>query len=158
MSSGFGLFLTFGIGFVAGLRAMTAPAAVAWAAHLGWINLSGTPLSFMSSVWAVAIFTLGALGEYVTDQLPGTPARTVPIQLGARVVMGLLTGACLGVAAGMSMWVGAIVGAIGAVAGTYGGYHARVGLVRSLKVPDIAIAVPEDLVAIGLGLFVVSRF
>jgi len=158
VSSAFGLLLTFGIGVVAGLRAMTAPAVVAWAAHLGWINLSGTPLSFMGSVWAVAIFTLGALGEFVTDQLPTTPARTVPIQLGARTVMGLLTGACLGIAAGMSLWLGAIAGAIGAVAGTFGGYHARVGLVRALNAKDIAIAVPEDLVAVGLGLLLVTRF
>jgi uncharacterized membrane protein len=158
MSSVFGLLLTFGIGFVAGLRSMTAPAVVAWAAHLGWINLSGTPLSFMGSIWAVTIFTLGAIGEYVADQLPSTPPRTAPIGLGARVVMGLLTGACLGLAAGMSLWLGAIVGAIGAVAGAFGGYQARVGLVRGLQVKDIAVAIPEDLVAIGLGLLLVSRF
>ena len=41
MNSGFALFLAFGIGVVAGLRSMTAPAIVAWAAHLGWISLSG---------------------------------------------------------------------------------------------------------------------
>jgi uncharacterized membrane protein len=158
MSSAFGLLLTFAIGFVAGLRTMTAPAVVAWAAHLGWINLSGTPLSFMGSIWAVGIFTLGALAEFVTDQLPSTPARTVPVQLGARTVTGLLTGACLGVAAGMPIWLGAIVGAIGAIAGAFGGYHARVGLRGALKVPDIAIAIPEDLVAVGLGLLLVSRF
>ncbi|HEY4959334.1 MAG TPA: DUF4126 family protein [Terriglobales bacterium] len=158
MSSAFGLLLTFGIGFVAGLRSMTAPAVVAWAAHLGWINLSGTPLAFMGSAWAVALFTLGALGEYVADKFPNTPARTAAIGLGARVVMGLLCGACVGVAAGMSLWIGAIVGAIGAVAGTFGGYQARVGLVRGLHVKDIAVAIPEDLVAIGLGLLLVSRF
>jgi uncharacterized membrane protein len=158
MSSAFGLLLTFGIGFVAGLRTMTAPAVVAWAAHLGWIHLEGTRLGFMGSVWAVGIFTLGALGEFVADQLPSTPARTVPMQFGARIVMGLLTGACLGVAAGMSLWVGAIVGAIGAVAGTLGGYPARTGLVRGLQVPDVAVGIPEDLVAVGLGLFLVSRF
>ena len=158
MNSALGLCLTFGIGFVAGLRTMTAPAVVAWAAHLGWINLSGTPLAFMGSTWAVGIFTLGALGEFIADQLPTTPARTVPIQLGARIVMGLLTGACLGIAAGMSLWLGAIVGAIGTIAGTFGGYHARVGLVRGLQVKDIAVAIPEDLVAVGLGLFLVSRF
>ena len=112
----------------------------------------------MGSIWAVGIFTLGALGEFVADQLRSTPARTVPIQLGARIVMGLLTGACLGLAAGMSLWLGAIVGAIGAIAGTFGGYHARVGLVRGLQVKDIAVAIPEDLVAVGLGLFLVSRF
>jgi len=30
------LGFAFGIGAVAGLRALTAPAAVAWAAHVGW--------------------------------------------------------------------------------------------------------------------------
>jgi uncharacterized membrane protein len=72
--------------------------------------------------------------------------------------MGLLTGACLGVAGGASLGLAALVGAIGAIAGAFGGYHARVGLVRALRVPDIAIAIPEDLIAIGLGLLVVSRF
>jgi hypothetical protein len=30
--------------------------------------------------------------------------------------------------------------------------------VRALQVPDIAIAIPEDLIAIVLGLLLVSRF
>lgn len=150
--------LAFGIGFVAGLRSMTAPAVVAWSAHWGWIHLAGSPLSFMGSKWAVGIFTVLALGELVADKLPMTPARTSAMGLSGRVVTGALTGACLGVAGGVSIWVGGLVGAIGALAGTFAGYHARVGLVRSLKVPDIAVALPEDLVAIGLGLLIVSRF
>jgi uncharacterized membrane protein len=157
MSSGFALLPAFGIGVVAGLRSMTAPAVVAWAAHLGWINLSGSPLAFMGSTWVVGVFTLGALGEFVADQLPITPARTAAFPLAARIVMGLLTGACLG-AAGASLWLGAIVGAIGAIAGAFGGYQARVGLVRVLQAPDFAIAIPEDLIAVGLGLLLVSRF
>jgi uncharacterized membrane protein len=71
--------------------------------------------------------------------------------------MGLLTGACLGVAGGAGFWLAALIGGIGAITGAYGGYKARVGLVRALQVPDIAIAVPEDLVAIGFGLLLVSR-
>ena len=158
MSSGFVLLLTFCIGIVAGLRALTAPAVVAWAAHLGWINLSGSPLAFMGSIWAVCIFTILALVEFVADQLPSTPARTAAVGLGARIVMGLLCGACLGIAGGASLWLGAVVAAIGAIAGAFGGYRARVGLVRALHVPDFAIAVPEDLIAVGLGLLLVSRF
>jgi uncharacterized membrane protein len=158
MDSGFALLLVFGIGVVTGLRCMTAPAVVAWAAHLGWINLHGSPLAFMGSAWAVGIFTLGALGEFVADQLPTTPARTAALGLTARIVIGLLTGACLGVAGGASYWLGALVGAIGAIAGAFGGYQARVRLVRGLHVPDAAIAIPEDLVAIGLGLLLVSRY
>jgi len=42
--------------------------------------------------------------------------------------------------------------------GTFGGYQARTGLVQALKVPDLAIATLEDIVAIGGGLFIVSRF
>jgi uncharacterized membrane protein len=158
MNSAIAFLLALGIGIVAGLRSMTAPAAVAWAAHLGWINLSGSHLAFMGSAWAVGIFTLGALVEFVTDQLPTTPARTTVIPLAARIVMGLITGTCMGIAGGASVWSGAIGGAIGAIAGAYGGYQARVGLIRRVHVPDIAIAIPEDLIAIGLGLFLVSRF
>jgi uncharacterized membrane protein len=157
-TAGFALVLAFGIGVVAGLRSFTAPAAVAWAAHLGWLNLSGSPLAFRGSIWAVAIFTLGALGEFVADLLPNTPARTSAPGLGTRIGMGLLTGACLGIAGGASPWLAAVIGAIGAIAGTFGGYHARVGLVRALGTKDFAIAIPEDLLAIGLGLFLVSRF
>jgi uncharacterized membrane protein len=151
MNPGIALLFIFGIGFVAGLRTFTAPMVVAWAAHLGWINLSGSHLSFMGSLWAVGLFTVGALAEYVGDQLPSTPARTTAGPLIARIVMGLLTGACLAVASGVSPWVGAFVAAGGAIAGAFGGYQARTRLVRGLHVPDVAIAVPEDFIAIGVG-------
>lgn len=55
MSSGTGLLLAFGIGVVAGLRSMTAPAAVAWAAHTGRINLAGSSLAFSSSHFSFLI-------------------------------------------------------------------------------------------------------
>jgi uncharacterized membrane protein len=158
MNFGLALLLAFGIGVIAGLRSMSAPAIVAWAAHLSWINLSGSHLAFMGSAWAVGIFTLGALVEFVADQLPSTPARTTAVPLAARIVMGLLTGTCLGTAGGSSLWLGALTGAIGAIAGAFGGYKVRVGLVRTLQAPDFAVAIPEDLIAIGLGLFLVSRF
>jgi len=157
MNAGLAVALAFGIGVVAGLRSMTAPAVVAWAAHLGWINLSGSPLAFMGSIWAVAIFTLAALGEFIADQLPSTPPRTKGPGLIARIVMGLLTGACLALAGGASLIVGAILGAVGSLVGAFGGYYARTGLVRSLRVPDFAVAIAEDLIAVGLGLLLVTR-
>jgi uncharacterized membrane protein len=158
MSSGFVLLLVFGIGFVCGLRSFTAPAVVAWAAHLGWLRLAGTPLAFMGSRWTLAIFSILAFVEWIADQLPNTPARTAPVGLSARIIMGLLTGSCLAAAGGASLIVGAFTGAVGAIAGAFVGYRARVGLVRALRVPDLAIAIPEDLIAIGLGLFIVTRF
>ena len=92
MTSGLALLLALCIGVVAGLRSLTAPAVVAWAAHLGWINLHGSPLAFMGSPWAVGVFTVLALGELVADLLPSTPARTAPVGLSARIVTGALAG------------------------------------------------------------------
>src|SRR5206468_5222941 len=104
MSSGVVVLLALGIGFVAGLRSLTAPAIVAWAAYLGWINLHGSPLAFMGTLWAVVIFTVLAVVELVADQLPNTPARTAPIGLSARVVTGALSGVCVAVAGGGALW------------------------------------------------------
>jgi uncharacterized membrane protein len=146
-----------GIGVVAGLRSLTAPAVVAWAANLGWINLHNSPLAFMGSKWTVVIFTALAVVELVADQLPSTPARTAAIGLSARIVTGALTGACLAAAGHAALWLGAIAGIVGAIVSAFGGYYARVSLVRSLRVPDFVIAIPEDAIAIGLGLLLTSR-
>lgn len=158
MNSELVALMAVGIGIVAGLRSLTAPAAVAWAAHLGWIHLQDSHLAFMGTKWAVGIFTLLAIGELIADQLPSTPSRTAAVGLSARIVTGGLSGACLAAAGGAGLLVGVLTGAFGGVLGAFGGYQARVGLVRALGVPDFAIAIPEDIVAIGLGLFLVSRF
>jgi uncharacterized membrane protein len=44
------------------------------------------------------------------------------------------------------------------VAGAFAGYEVRTRLVKALKVPDLVVALLEDAVAIGGGLFIVSRF
>jgi len=157
MSTNLVLALAFGIGVIAGLRAMTAPAVMTWAAHLRWINLGGTHLSFMGSIPAVAIFTLAAVGELVNDKLPKTGARTEPPQLIARIVMGGFAAATLSVGGGASWLVGAVLGAIGAIVGTFAGYHVRRALVGALHSPDFVIALVEDVVAVGGGLFLASR-
>ncbi len=150
------LILAFGIGIVAGLRSLTAPAAVSWAAHLGWLHLEGSPFGFMGSVPAVAILSGLALAEYVADLLPRTPRRTMPGPLMARIAMGGLSGACLSASANQSLLAGAVLGGIGGALGAFAGYEARRRLVNGLKVKDIYIAIPEDLVAIGLAYFIVS--
>jgi uncharacterized membrane protein len=149
--------LALGIGFVAGLRSLLAPAVVAWAAHVGWLDLHTTLFGFIGSKGAVIVLSLLALGELIADKMPGVPKRTGAFPLLARIVTGGLCGACLSVSARQSLSIGAILGAMGAVIGAFAGYEARKRLVRQLKVPDIFIALPEDLLAIGLALFFVSR-
>jgi uncharacterized membrane protein len=108
------------IGVIAGLRTMTAPAAVSWAAHLGVLHLEGTWLAFLGNAYVPWIFTLAALGELVADQFPKTPSRKEPVPFGARIVSGALSGAAVGVAAGSGA-AGLALGAVGAVLGTLGG-------------------------------------
>lgn len=141
------------IGVVAGLRAMTAPAAVAWSAYLGWLGLGGSWLAFLGNAWVRWILTALALVELVTDQLPSTPSRTVPVQFGARIVMGGLSGAAIGAAGGS--WVGGLLaGAAGAVAGTLGGRAFRARLAAAFG-SDRPAAFVEDAVAIGGALLIV---
>ncbi|MEY9200599.1 MULTISPECIES: membrane protein [Sinorhizobium] len=143
------------IGVVAGLRAMTAPAAVSIAAAAGWLPIASTWAAFMGYRFTPYIFGLLALVEYVTDQLPGTPSRTVPQQFGARIVSGGFCGAVIGTASG-SLAGGAIAGVIGAIIGTLGGYQARKRLVAMTGGKDLPIALLEDLAAILLAFWVVS--
>jgi uncharacterized membrane protein len=147
--------LALGIGIVAGLRSLTAPAVVAWGAHLGWLNLHGSPLVFMESTAAVTIFSLLAIGELVADKLPMIPKRTAPAPLMARIVTGGLCGACLCAAAGISLFAGALLGGIGGIVGAFLGYGIRKRL--DLHFKDLLVAVCEDLLAVGLALFLVSR-
>ena len=142
------------IGVVAGLRAMTAPAAVSWAARLGVLNLSGSWLAFLGNAWVPWVLLVAALGELVTDQLPTTPSRKVPVQFGARILTGAFSGAAIGVAA--DNWiVGALCGAVGAVAGTLGGAAAR-GRLASAFGRDRPAAVIEDLVAVGAAFLIAA--
>ena len=140
------------IGVVAGLRAMTAPALVSWAAYFSWLNLSGTWLAFLGNAWTHWILTLLALGELVTDQLPSTPSRTVPMQFGARIVTGALSGAAIGAGNG-AMIGGLLAGAVGAVIGTLGGRAFRAGLAKTCG-SDRPAAFLEDAVAIGGALLI----
>lgn len=140
------------IGVMAGLRAMTAPAAVSWAARLGWLDLSTTSLAFLGYAWTPWICTILALGELVTDQLPTTPSRTVPVQFGTRLIVGAFCGAAIGASAN-ALVVGLIAGIAGAIIGTLGGRAFR-GWLAGFFGSDRPAALIEDAIAVG-GAFLV---
>jgi uncharacterized membrane protein len=135
---------------------MTPPAAVAWTAHFGWLNLDGTPLAFLDSPTARYLLLAAMLAELVADKLPFTPDRIRVGPFAGRIVTGGLAGSALAVGLGGALPLGAVAGGLGAVAGTLAGYRARTGLVRALAVPDYAVAVAEDVVAVGGALLVIA--
>jgi uncharacterized membrane protein len=150
------LLFAFVIGFFAGLRSLTPPAMVAWAAYLEWLKLV-RPLSFIGSLPSVVVLSVLAVGEIIFDKLPTTPSRTSAPGLIGRIVTGGLVGACISVSRGHGAIAGAGVGMVGGIAGCFAGYHARARIVRSLRVPDIYVAMFEDLLTISGSLFIVSQ-
>ena len=82
--------LAFLIGVVAGLRSMTAPAAISWAARLGWLHLENTWLAFLGFAATPYILSVAAIGELIADKLPKTPSRKAPVGFIARVASGAL--------------------------------------------------------------------
>lgn len=139
------------IGIVAGLRAATPIAAISLGAYLGWLDFTGTWYSFLGSLPAVIILIILAIVELFGDQLPTAPSRKVPMQFGARVVMGAIAGALLL----QGNWIiGAILGAIGAVIGTLGGAEVRARLAKAFG-RDLPAALIEDAVAVIAALAIV---
>lgn len=139
------------IGVVAGLRAMTPLAAISWAAYLGWLDFSATPFAFIGHIITVLILSLLAIAELVSDQLPATPSRKVPVQFGTRILVGAIAGALLL----QSNWIlGLVLGAVGAVIGTLGGADLRGRLAKSFG-RDLPAALTEDVIAVLGSLLIV---
>jgi uncharacterized membrane protein len=143
------LLLALGIGVIAGLRTFTAPAVVAWAAVLHWINLSGTWASWVGNLITAIVFTVLAAGELFLDQQPKTPPRTAPPAFIGRILFGGFAGAVVGTAWAFT-WGALGAGVVGAVLGTLGGYQARGRLAKSFG-RDLPAALLEDVIAVGGG-------
>ena len=134
-----GLGGAFILGVVAGLRTFTAP-AVLFLARGGWAGI---------------VLGVLALAEFGVDLMPNTPARTGPPGLAARIVSGAVVGWFFAGAAGAPAAAGALAGVVGAVVGAFGGKAVRFAAIGWIGA--IPAALLEDLVAIGLAVFVVTR-
>ncbi len=149
------ILLAILIGIVAGLRALTPPAVVAWAACLGWLDVSDKWSHWVGSWITVAVLTVLLVVELVTDQLPKTPSRTTTPQFATRLLTGAFAGAVIG-SAFHHTFIALGGGIIGAVLGTLGGYRARKGLVERNGGHDLPVALTEDAVAVLGGFAVVA--
>ncbi|GJD59896.1 hypothetical protein [Methylobacterium frigidaeris] len=139
----------FGIGFVAGLRSMTACAALTFAAAEQ--RTRGTVIP--SGPGARGLATAAALAEMAGDKMPFAPDRRTPPSFAARLVIGAVGGWVL---AGprASPEAGALAGVAGAVAGTLLGRAARGPDSRTL--PGRATGFAEDAAAVTLAVAVVA--
>ena len=137
-----------GIGAVAGLRSMTAPALVSQAARTGSIDLTRGPAAFLGTQKAADIATGLAVAELVADKLPSTPNRIAPFPLAARAISGAVVGAAVCSARGKNPGPGALVGALAAIGAAFLGFSLR------RKAPGFLVALAEDAVTIGIAVAV----
>jgi uncharacterized membrane protein len=153
MTQVFVILLGLLIGVIAGLRALTAPAVVAWGAFLGWIDVEGKWSQWVAHPITVAVLTIFLVVELVTDQLPKTPSRKTPPQFVSRIIMGAFAGAVIG-SAFFHTFSALGGGIIGAVLGTLGGAEARQRLTAANGGRDRPVAIGEDVIAVGGGFLV----
>lgn len=133
------LISAFFLGLVAGLRTFTAPAAL--------FLVRGGIIGIVLAVLAVA--------ELIGDMLPQIPSRTSPPALIARILSGGIVGWLIAGANSSFAIVGAILGIVGALVGAYGGRLVRIAAIA--RIGAVAAALAEDLVAIALAAFIVTR-
>ena len=143
-----------GLGAVAGMRSMTAPAALSlhFTRAIGRPRSSQPPAAWLASPRAATALSLLALGELVGDKLPFVPDRVDPLPLAGRAVAGALVGAAVVGANGgdtRRTVVGGLLGAAAAVAAAHLFYRLRRGAAERLGVPDPLLAFAEDALAIG---------
>lgn len=152
-ASGSPLALTLGLGAVAGVRSMSAPAQLSRvAARGGFRSIEDTPFALLAKPGAARVLTLLAIGELIGDKLAFSPDRiSIPGLIG-RVSSGALVGATVFATARRRVAVGATLGLLAALAAAYPSYYLRVTAQEKLGAPNWALGLLEDVLAEGAGL------
>jgi uncharacterized membrane protein len=138
-----------GLGAIAGLRSMAAPAALSRAAAAGrGGGLRDTPFAVLGSSKVSALLTLFEVGELIGDKLPMTPSRTSLPPLLGRAASGAVVGGALFTSERHRTVPGAAFGAAAAVAAAYAGERLRALASEKTGLPDPVVALAEDTVVL----------
>jgi len=144
---------TIGLGVLAGMRSMTAPALLSHSlAKNPSKKLGKSRLGFLQSSTTATVLKVMAGGEMIGDKLPNAPDRTAPPVLGGRILSGALVGGATYKAAGGKLLKGALLGSAAAVASTYGMLALRKYLGKSTGLPDTVWGLTEDATTVASGL------
>ena len=142
------------IGLVAGLRAMTAPALISYAAAKDEESIAAG--DFLARRDVAVVLGVLAFGELIGDKLPNVPNRTEPLGLAARITSGAFAGGYVCAAQRRSVPAGIIIGAVSAVAAAYAGENIRRAAGNGLEIPDAFVGAGEDTIAVAVGIKAVT--
>jgi uncharacterized membrane protein len=126
------LVAALGLGLVAGLRTLLAPAA----------------LFLVRGGIAGYVLAIASLGELGIDLHPKAQSRTRPVALTGRIVSGAVVGGFLCAFRGAPVAAGCLAGVLGALAGAFGGKALRSWAID--RIGAVPAALGEDAIAIAL--------
>lgn len=140
-----------GLGAIAGMRSMSAPALAA--AYLREHQPADTHTFFrwLATPTVSNLLKVLAAGELAGDKLPEIPARIEPGPLLGRAVFGALSGAAVSHVHGEREDSGAALAAVAAVASAFGAFYLRKYVVDTFQVPDPLVALVEDTIVLVGG-------
>lgn len=148
----------FQIGVIAGMRAAVVPALLSHKlARTIPTKEPQKPVHYLAQPPVSIGLNILAGAELIGDKLPAAPDRTAPAQFISRVASGATCGAFLSEVEGNETSYGAIAGGLGAVAGTLLFFNLRRWLSNEGGLPDAAVGLAEDALAVGLGWQVVNH-
>lgn len=145
-----------GMGAVAGMRSMTAPAFLSRrlaGRKRPWDRLRSRPavLRLLSDRRSATALTGLAAGEILADKTPAVPRRTTFPSLVGRAASGALCGAVIAARRGGSQPVAALVGAAAAVGAAHLAYRLRKEAGEATGLPDLVLALVEDAIVLTSG-------
>ena len=147
----------FQLGFIAGMRALSAPALLSHKlVRTIPTKEPQTPLHYLAQPTTSLVLNVLAGGEIIADKMPDGPNRTSPPQFITRVASGATCGAFVSEVEGQPAALGAVAGGLGAVVGTLLFFNLRRWLNHDIGLPDAAVALAEDALAIGVGWTIVN--
>jgi uncharacterized membrane protein len=140
-----------GIGMVAGVRSMSAPAMVSRYLRREEHESNDRLTELLSSPIVSRVLQAAAAAEMAADKTSWVPDRTAWPSVAWRAVAGGVAGSIVAGTEGGSRLVGAALGAAGAVAATFAAFYLREALHRRLKLSHRVLGAAEDSVVVGAG-------
>jgi len=148
----------FVIGYVAGLRSMSAPAAM-----MNYLveGRSEQPLpDFLKrrvNDKTRQNLYYAALGEMTVEKISALPPRTHQPGMGIRCTSGTACGALMAYTKSASPLYGAALGFAGAFVASHMGYAARQWISDNLHIHISLLGIPEDVLTAALGIVVTAQ-
>jgi uncharacterized membrane protein len=138
------------VGIAAGLRSMTPLGTLAAERNDASLRGGWKNWPILSSPAGRVMLQASTVGEMVGDKMPFTPPRTDPGPIAGRMIFGAIAGTAIGTLGdGPAVKASALAaGVVGSLAGSYGGYAYRRGVTKATGLPDLPVALVEDIAAV----------